>query len=68
MSMVAISKKINTIDTFEVKGEKFVVLKKDYLDELVVLMRSFAVGEKMLKDSKTRSFSDFFRNIPKRKK
>jgi hypothetical protein len=68
MATITIPRKVNTIDTFEVKGEKFVVLKKEYLDELFLLMRSFLVGERLLKEGKTKSFDDFLRSLPKKKK
>jgi hypothetical protein len=32
--------------------EKFVVLKKEYLDELLTLLKSVFVGEKLLKEKK----------------
>lgn len=67
MAIIAPTKE-NMIDTFEVKGEKFVVLKKDYLDELVILMKSFITGENLLKERKTRSFSDFLMSISKKKR
>lgn len=68
MPTITIPKKINTIDTFEIKGEKFVVLKKEYLDELIILMKSFMTGEKLLAEGKTRSFSEFLKNISKQRK
>lgn len=68
MTTVATPKKINTLGAFEVKGEKFVVLKKDYLDEILILMRSFVEGEKLLGEKKTRSFTDFLKSISKKKK
>lgn len=49
------------LNTFEVHGEKFIVLKKDYLDELLLLMKSVATGERMLKEKKTRSFGEFIK-------
>lgn len=68
MTTITIPRKINTIDVFEVMGEKFVILKKDYLDELLILMRSFVEGEKLLGEGKTRSFSNFLRLVSKKKK
>ena len=68
MATITIPKKINYIETFKIEGENFVVLKKDYLDELLILMRSFAAGEQLLKNGKTRSFSDFLKTISKKKK
>ena len=68
MATIAVPKKLKTIDTFEIRGERFIVLKKDYLDELLILMRSFIIGERMLKEGKTRSFSEFLRTIPNKKR
>lgn len=68
MTTITIPKKNNTIDTFEVKGEKFVVLKKEYLDELLILMKSFIAGEQLLKEGRTRSFKDFLKSISEKKK
>lgn len=68
MATLIAPQKIGTMDTFEVKGEKFVVFKKEYLDELFTLMRSFTAGEKILREGKTRSFADFLKSIPKHKK
>lgn len=68
MNTITIPKKLKTVDTFEIKGEKFIVLKKDYIDELLILMRSFVSGERMLKEGKTRSFNEFLRTISKRRK
>ena len=56
------------MSAFEIRGEKFVVLKKDYLDELIILMKSFIDGEQLLKSGKTRSFSEFSKTSSKRKK
>jgi len=47
-------------------GEKFVVLKKEYLDELLVLLQSVIMGEKLLKEKKTRSFDEFLKSLSKR--
>ena len=68
MAAITIPKKLKTIDTFEIKGERFIVLKKDYLDELLILMRSFINGERILKEGKTRSFNEFLRTISRRRK
>lgn len=66
MATITIPRKINTFDTFQVRGEQFVVLKKEYLDELLVLMRSFAAGERLLRGGKTRSFNDFLKSISRK--
>jgi hypothetical protein len=68
MATITIPKKLNTIDAFEVKGERFVILKRDYLDEMITLMKSFLTGEKMLKGGKTRSFNAFLKDVPKKRK
>jgi hypothetical protein len=44
-------------------GEKFVVLKKEYLDEPLILLKSVFVGEKLLKEKKTRSFDEFLKSL-----
>ncbi len=66
MATITIPKKVDTIDTFQIKGEEFIVLKKEYIDELLLLIKSVIEGEKMLKEGKTRSFSEFLKNISKR--
>jgi hypothetical protein len=43
----------------EIMGERFVVLKKEYLEELLILLESVLEGEKLLKEKKTRTFADF---------
>ena len=68
MATITLPKKINIINTFEAGGEKFVVLKRDYLDELLILMKSFINGEKLLKEGKTRSFNEFLKALPKKRK
>ena len=60
--------KIDIADTFEVKGEEFIVLKKEYLDELFLLMKSVFTGEKLLRSSKTRSFDDFLTSLSERRR
>lgn len=68
MGNTTITKKFNTVSTFEVKGEEFVVFKKEYLRELILLMNSFIVGEKILKEGKSRSFDEFLKTISKKKR
>lgn len=68
MALTTIPKKINTIDSFQIRGEKFVVLKKEYLDELFLLLRSFLRGEQLLRGGATRSFGEFLRSAAKKRK
>lgn len=68
MATFTIPKQSKTIDTFRIRGEEFVILKKDYLEELIILMRSFIEGEKLLKEKKTRSFGEFLRSISRKGK
>jgi hypothetical protein len=49
MTVIAKNNKNKIISNFEIMGEKFVVLKKEYLDELLILLKSVFVGEKLLK-------------------
>lgn len=59
---ITVSKKnrnIATINTLNIKGEDFVLMKKEYLKELTTLMNSFIDGERLLKAKKTRSFDEF---------
>jgi hypothetical protein len=67
-NMAVITKKTKNkiISNFEIMGEKFVVLKKEYLDELLILLKSVFVGEKLLKEKKTRSFDEFLRSLSKK--
>ena len=67
MSTATLSRKLHDLSTFEVKGEEFVVLKKDYLDEILTLAQSFDAGEKLLKFDKTRSFSEFIKAFARKK-
>lgn len=54
MSAITNFPKLNTIN---IKGEKFVLLKEDYVNELLTLFKSYHTGEKLLKEKKTRNFS-----------
>lgn len=56
--------KFNTID---IKGEKFVLLKEDYINELFTLFKSYQNGEKLLKEKKTRNFDTFLKSSRARK-
>ncbi len=58
----------STTGTFEIKGETFIVLKKEYMDELLTLMKSVVTGEKLLRLGKTRSFGEFIRSLPRKRK
>ena len=60
-------KKLGVSNTFEVKGEKFVIFKKELLDELLILAQSLATGEKLLKENKTRSFTEFVKSASRKK-
>lgn len=55
-------------NSFDVKGEEFVVLKKDHFKELIALFNSVIAGEKLLKTGKTRSFEDFIKSTRKKAK
>ncbi len=52
--------------TFHVKGEEFVILKKEYLEELLILMDSVTEGERRLHEGRTRSFNEFLKSVSKR--
>jgi hypothetical protein len=67
MATVVSTNKPGALSTFEVRGEKFVILRKVYLDELFKLMNSFVHGEKLLKAKKTRSFREFIDAAGKRR-
>jgi hypothetical protein len=54
------------VGDLEIRGERFVVLKKEYLDELLILLKSVFVGEKLLKEKKTRSFNEFLKSLSKK--
>jgi len=36
MATITVPKKAKAIDSFEVNGERFVILKKDFLDKLLI--------------------------------
>jgi hypothetical protein len=65
MAVITKNNKGEIMSNFEIMGEKFVVLKKEYLDELLILLKSVFVGEKLLKEKKTRSFNEFLKSISK---
>ena len=56
------------IGTLKMRGENFIVMKEEYLNELLILMKSVTFGEKLLKEGKTRSFKDFLSSLSKRRK
>lgn len=58
----------DTTGTFKVKGESFIVLKKEYMDELLTLMKSVVTGEKLLRSGRTRSFGEFLKSLSHRRK
>jgi len=66
MATITKNKKIKDLGTLEIMGEKFVVLKKEYLDELLILLQSVIVGERLLKEKKTRTFTEFLKSLSKR--
>lgn len=68
MTAITLQKKLGAIDTFHIKGEKFVVLKKEYLDELLILMSSVVTGEKLLQAGQTRSFGEFLKAVSRKKR
>jgi hypothetical protein len=49
IAVITKNNKGKIVSNFEIMGEKFVVLKKEYLDELLILLKSVFVGEKLLK-------------------
>jgi len=59
-------KRIKNLGNLEIMGEKFVVLKKEYLEELLTLLKSVVEGEKLLKEKKTRTFSEFLKTLSKK--
>lgn len=54
--------------TLKMEGEDFVVMKREYLNELFILAKSVAIGEGLLREKKTRSFRDFLKSFSKRHK
>jgi hypothetical protein len=61
-----LKKEIKGLGNLEIMGEKFVVLKKEHLEELLILLKSVIEGERLLKKKKTRTFSEFLKTIPKK--
>ena len=59
---------IRPFGAFDVKGEEFVVVKKEHLKVLITLFNSVMTGEKMLREGKTRSFEDFIKSTRKKAK
>jgi hypothetical protein len=66
MAVVTKNNKNKIVGDLEIRGERFVVLKKEYLDELLILLKSVFVGEKLLKEKKTRSFNEFLKSLSKK--
>jgi hypothetical protein len=66
MAVITKNNKGKIVSNFEIMGEKFVVLKKEYLDELLILLKSVFFGEKLLKEKKTRSFDEFLKSLSKK--
>ena len=59
-------KRGKNLGNLEIMGEKFVVLKKEYLEELITLLKSVIEGEKLLKEKKTRTFDEFLKTLSKK--
>jgi hypothetical protein len=59
-------KEIKSFGNLEIMGEKFVVLKKEHLEELLTLLKSVIEGEKLLKEKKTRTFAEFLKSLSKK--
>ncbi len=56
MAIIALPKKIRAVDDFEVKGEKFVILKKAFYEELLRFSKIKKLDQglkKALEDVKT---------------
>lgn len=68
MNTTSLNKEINNVGTFRVKGEDFIILKKKYIDEFSILVKSVVSGEKTLRAGKTRSFNDFVKVHSKKRK
>jgi hypothetical protein len=60
--------KIKPLETFQVKGEDFLIFKKEHVEELITLFQSILTGEHLLKKNATRSFQEFLATCPKFKK
>jgi hypothetical protein len=56
-------KEIKSFGNLEILGEKFVVLKREHLEELLTLLKSIIEGEKLLKEKKTRTFTEFLKAL-----
>lgn len=67
MQTFASPNKITAAGTLRIGREKFVVLKKEYIDELLTLLKSAAQGEQMLRAGRTRSFGEFVRSAARKK-
>lgn len=68
MQIITIPKKIRTTGTLHIGKENFVVLKKEYIDELLTLLKSAAHGEWMLREGHTRSFNEFLTSVSRKRK
>lgn len=68
MITFTIPKRIDAVGNLQIRGEKFLVIKKEYMDELFLLMQSFTTGERLFREGKTRSFTEFLKSISSRKK
>jgi len=68
MATITKNKEIKVLGTLEIRGEKFIVLKKEYLNKLLVLLQSVIIGERLLKEKKTRTFTEFLKRKVELKK
>ncbi len=56
------------IGTLRIKEESFAVLPKEYWTEFERLLKSVIDGERAIKEGKARSFSEFLKSLPRRKR
>ncbi len=55
------------VATLSLAGEEFAVLKKEHLEELLLLVQSATTGERLLRTGKTRNFKQFIATRRKRR-
>jgi hypothetical protein len=51
-----LKKEIKGLGNLEIMGEKSVVLKKEHLEELLILLKSVIEGERLLKKKENKNF------------